>query len=186
MKRVRRWLYNVIASLSLLLSLAMAYLWIKDGPLQTYRFQLTHQLQVLWRHGGIAFERHDSHTPIVAPKFDGSDYRPILLWRKQFPPSNLHGNHGFYIGDMPWVEGFPDGSFRYLGRSHWISAPDWAFATAFLMFPLWALIQLFRNHRRRRLRIGHCPVCGYDLRASLNECPECGTAVPAGHKPTAV
>jgi hypothetical protein len=32
----------------------------------------------------------------------------------------------------------------------------------------------------RRPRLGHCPKCGYDLRASLGRCPECGTgAVPA-------
>ena len=64
---------------------------------------------------------------------------------------------------------------------------------AVLRVPYWLLLAatgalpiagLLRAHQRRRaareaaLR-GHCPVCGYDLRAHTRgeRCPECGTAV---------
>ena len=59
-----------------------------------------------------------------------------------------------------------------------------------IRFPLWMLfgisltpfvLQLRRHCRhRRRLASGQCASCGYDLRASVARCPECGDATPTG------
>ncbi len=56
-----------------------------------------------------------------------------------------------------------------------------------VIIPVWMPILLFGSiitycclpfHRRRkRKKLGLCVNCGYDLRASKERCPECGTAV---------
>ena len=54
---------------------------------------------------------------------------------------------------------------------------DWSLPiVAFSLMPMMAAIRLVRHKRRRR--IGFCGVCGYDLRASCERCPECGTPIP--------
>ena len=40
-----------------------------------------------------------------------------------------------------------------------------------------------RRRTRERVAAGHCPACGYDLRATPGRCPECG-APPAAHSRT--
>jgi hypothetical protein len=63
---------------------------------------------------------------------------------------------------------FPSNSFAIL--------PVWPLVVASAMLPM-----LWVYHCRRRLirnRQGLCPVCGYDLRATPDRCPECG-AIPA-------
>jgi hypothetical protein len=61
--------------------------------------------------------------------------------------------------------------------------PNWAGATAVVRLPDWfvlatvgspLLVRLLKRRRARASR-GLCTVCGYDLRASPERCPECGT-----------
>ena len=57
-----------------------------------------------------------------------------------------------------------------------------------IVVPLWevaaltavpALVRFWLVLRRRRwARVGCCPQCGYDLRCSTDQCPECGTGRP--------
>jgi hypothetical protein len=55
---------------------------------------------------------------------------------------------------------------------------------AWMLFASWRTIRLMKRIRRgRRGRLGtHCRRCGYDLRATPDRCPECGT-VPKSAKP---
>ena len=47
---------------------------------------------------------------------------------------------------------------------------------------LWLLLIPSRK-RQQRLKRGLCVECGYDLRASSERCPECGTPVPPQPQP---
>ena len=59
----------------------------------------------------------------------------------------------------------------------WIVVPHWALAVPASILPMMWFAGLAK--RLRRQRVGLCPVCGYDLRASTGRCPECGTPIQA-------
>jgi hypothetical protein len=49
------------------------------------------------------------------------------------------------------------------------------FAIAAATWPVVALLK--RRRAKRRSRRGHCPSCDYDLSATRDRCPECGTSI---------
>jgi hypothetical protein len=81
--------------------------------------------------------------------------------------SGFWGRLGFGNFDQP-IPGLWSGWYR------WVFVPLWLVALVSTILPAaWA-----RRHLRagRRARQGLCPSCGYDLRASPERCPECGTS----------
>ena len=73
-------------------------------------------------------------------------------------------------------------AFQFLLRA---GEPGWlvyrVLFAAMLLALVACLLVVWRDARRRRRRVrsGACPTCGYDLRATPGRCPECG-AEPKG------
>jgi hypothetical protein len=94
-----------------------------------------------------------------------------------------------YFLQVPLWHGFgskDDPPRTYLGRTevqHEAVAPAWPAAVALAILPALWVAQTAR--RRRRARMGRCPTCGYDLRATPDRCPECGASVKAAPQPAA-
>jgi hypothetical protein len=63
----------------------------------------------------------------------------------------------------------------------WLRVPYWFMGMVAITMPAArATASVQQRWARRRGRAGACPTCGYDLRASPDRCPECGTPAAEG------
>jgi hypothetical protein len=85
-----------------------------------------------------------------------------------------YGHHWNHLGGFGAASysGRPPGELFAGGRI--IGFPAWVVLLP-LSLPAWQAVLLLR--KRHRIRANLCRSCGYDLRASPERCPECGTAV---------
>ena len=164
-----RCLFTLISALSLLLWLATAVLWVRsysvaEGWICDGAGNRTSMMSV---RGKLQLQEltypPKEPIPFSSPTgyFRGraENVRPIRL-----PPQ-------WQFAGLRWnstMDGTDSIRFRIL------YIPDWIVASCSLLLPcLWAFAAL------RDRRPGHCSACGYDLRATPDRCPECGT--PARH-----
>jgi hypothetical protein len=120
---------------------------------------------------------HDFATPIVGPQYDpGLKYNnAVLSWYDRLPRGFSAGAMDFFVEDE---KDFATDATRHdlwLGQVIWLSVPYW-FAWI-IWLPLLIFVHRRWHHRQSRARFkqGLCVTCGYDLRATPDRCPECGT-----------
>ena len=107
----------------------------------------------------------------------------------KFTASEPWSYHGYrLVGDTGgnWYRPYYDSESidkdRWNTQHYWmgLAVPYWPFLLLLAIPPaLWLHRSLRLRHRQR---LGLCRVCGYDLRATPDRCPECGTAVAEGQR----
>lgn len=108
----------------------------------------------------IAHPLYHFHEPVPSPDVYGAPWSRVYSWGTTRLTSRW-----FRYGSGPSGGGF----------ERWVAVPCWELATISALPPLLAAARAFA--RRKRSRAGFCPRCEYDLRASTDRCPECGTPI---------
>ena len=115
---------------------------------------------------GLAYERD-------VPTSAGAELMTIFLLCSDATARTLHWEHAGFA----WSQRSSSRDLIVTGV-----APFWSVTAATGAPPLgWMALTLGSAlRRRRRLKTRSlCPTCGYDLRATPDRCPECGTSVAA-------
>ena len=109
-----------------------------------------------------------SDLPYTTDKPSGfffeSTANPNSFW--DWPANSTWQRMNFYCTSESYLDG--DRKLTLL------AAPYWFLALLCGILPASKATSLFR--RRHRRQAGFCPICGYDMRATPNRCPECGAA----------
>jgi hypothetical protein len=175
-RRLARYTFNALTVLSLLLCVGTVVMWVRSyrvvqwgvwAPAVTsnkgYGFES--------RLGEITLKLMVSSDPLDAYE---SECQSVPVSARMREGQRLWLEHESWHGFSLTTDDFANLRRQY-GTWHRASAPYW-FAVLCLGFL--PLARLFHRHRLRKVPVGHCPTCGYDLRATPDRCPECGEFPP--------
>ena len=165
---MKRRLFNLASAVSLLLCATTVAAWL-DSHFYTHAIwcsRPTWSVGVLSKQGGFIVH---STGRIARPGWIRLRKRTDnSRWPLHY--EELFDHHAFGFG---YAAGKPTSA----GPSHGFAVPYWLPAGLFAM-------TAWRAWRRGRYSAtGVCPICRYDLRATPDRCPECGTVTKQFRKP---
>ena len=187
---MRRRLLNLLALFSLLLGVAVVALWM-----HSYRASSSldytagrNEYGASTFPGGLHFSR-SFHPQVQSYMRDGWSFQSHPYGPGRLGSFNVtrvpeqidwsHWGFGARHSEMSPDPGYPGAIVdRTPGRpllfAVWtLSLPCWFLVLVTLVLPAAWVARAIRSHRRRTWY--RCLSCGYDLRATPDKCPECGT-----------
>jgi hypothetical protein len=156
-------LLNLLTLLSLLLCVAVVALWVRSYLVQDH----------------LTVRRPHRHITV------GTEYGAFVIFHTSYD-DDIGTSWNWNVEPLPYQPGLSplalalvtiEATQGFSPQTLVIVLPQWAVAAVFGTFPVGRLI---RHHRsRRRHGSDACRRCGYDLRATPDRCPECGTIAAA-------
>ena len=189
MKQLRKIIFNALTVLSLLLFMATVWMWMRSyGVADTVSF--TMRQNKAYRYygvvsclGGLGLKITDSWpAPNRRVEFDSRILIAPDEWRMIFAAGivanerrwgvrHIQGGDSFELLNRKWTQAMRMPTPPLMGSATLVPYGFVAFVTSIPAF--WAHGLSLR--RKRRWDAGCCSQCGYDLRATPDRCPECGT-----------
>jgi hypothetical protein len=194
LKRARRLLLRVFdvtaALLSLLLCVAAVIFWYRSWYTVSdiWVFFPSADTHSSWHletsFGRAEFTRFYQEFPRNMPRRMTWHYMSfpldrIMMPRNPWGPGDQHKWHLLGFGGSVITPESNPGMWPGSRSTHLV-VPLWALTLLFALYPAWYAARWRRAIKRsRQIRAGRCQQCGYDLRASKDRCPECGSPVNA-------
>jgi hypothetical protein len=181
MKRMGWWLFNVLTILSLLFLLATATWAVRsyyfaDSVFGSVPGRRWYQLESI--RGGIEISVYD---PMFENSFDQPHtqyevgHRSHDLSRPNKSSAMKTNLWGFKASRSTYDGGGEGPGNERIIEIRALRMPYWSFTLLFILLPMANGCLLWK--RGRAMQRGLCLRCGYDLRATPDFCPECGTVV---------